>query len=331
MVKQIRAGQGLPIAPPQRMLPARSVQTPYPHPVVEVSSAGRVVYPTTGTTKGEVVAHYSAVGERLLHHIIDRPLTLQRFPRGVAGQGFMQKNAADYFPDYIGRHVVERQDGTTNHPVVTTVAGIEYLANQNTITFHIPTTTITAPNYPDRFIIDLDPPEGSVAIVREAALLTRELFEGIGVPTTPVATGSKGYHLTAMISPTLTVPEVDELGQLAAAVLSAQHPDVLTTEFRKANRQGRVFCDWLRNRWGSTSVAPWSLRPRLRPTVAVPFDWSELDTIAPDTFAIGELPSLDLLARAAESPVDLRPALESLREAAAGSGVTIEPFDRFRS
>ena len=278
-----------------------------------------------------MVAHYSAVGERLLWHISDRPLTLQRFPRGVAGKGFMQKNAADYFPEYIGRHEIARQDGTTNHPVVTTVDGIEYLANQNTITFHVPTTTITEPVHPDRFIIDLDPPEDSVAIVRQAALATRELLDSLGVPTTPLATGSKGYHLTAMVSPTLTVPEVDELGQMVAAVLAYRHSDILTTEFRKANRQGRVFCDWLRNRWGSTSVAPWSLRPRERPTVAVPFAWTELETIAPDSFELGSLPDHDLLAEAAKNPIDLRPALETLRQVVAESGVQIEPFDRFRS
>ncbi|NND02116.1 MAG: ATP-dependent DNA ligase, partial [Acidimicrobiia bacterium] len=72
--------------------------------MVEVSSADRVVYPDSGTTKGQVIAHYSAVGERMLRHLADRPLTLQRFPRGVSAKGFMQKNAADYFPDYIGRH-----------------------------------------------------------------------------------------------------------------------------------------------------------------------------------------------------------------------------------
>ncbi|NND03413.1 MAG: hypothetical protein HKN91_11555, partial [Acidimicrobiia bacterium] len=208
---------------------------------------------------------------------------------------------------------------------------IEYLANQNTITFHMPTTTIAEPDHPDRFIIDLDPPEDSVAIVRQAALATRELLDEIGVPSTPLATGSKGYHLTAIISQTLTVSEVDELGQAVAAVLSYRHPDVMTTEFRKANRKGRVFCDWLRNRWGSTSVAPWSLRPRNSPTVAVPFGWADLDKIAPDEFEIGNLPDQDLLALAAETPVDLIPALEALREVVADTGVTIEPFDRFRS
>lgn len=299
--------------------------------MVEVSSADRVVYPESGTTKGEVVAHYSRVGEKLLWHLADRPLTLERFPRGVAAKGFMQKNAADYFPDYIDRHTIERQDGSTIHPMVSSVEGIEYLANQNTITFHVPTSTITDPDHPDRFIIDLDPPESSLAIVREAALATKALLEELGVVTVPVATGSKGYHLTAMAVPTLPVSEVDELGQMVAAVLAHRHPDLLTTEFRKANRKGRVFCDWLRNRWGSTSVAPWSLRPRSRPTVAVPFAWTEFGDVTPDHFKLGDLPNEDLLRAAAATPVDLGPALISLREEVAAAGITVEPFDRFRS
>ena len=298
--------------------------------MVAVSSADRVVYPETGTTKGEVVAYYSHVGERMLPHVANRPLTLQRFPKGVAGKGFMQKNAADYFPAFIGRHEIDRaDDGSTNHPVITTVEGLEYLANQNTITFHVPTSTIADPDHPDRFIIDLDPPEDSTAIVREAAWATKSLCDELHIATVPVATGSKGYHVIAMLDRTATVAAVDEFGQLMAALLAHRHPDTLTTEFRKANRKGRVFCDWLRNRWGSTSVAPWSLRPRSRPSVAVPIDWDLLDTVEPSHYEIDSVPAADTLLEL--SPSDLGAALATLRDAVAAAGVTIEPFDRFRS
>lgn len=303
----------------------------YSPPMVEVSSAERVVYPKTKTTKGEVVAYYGQVGERMLWHLADRPLTLQRFPKGTAAKGFMQKNASEYFPNYIGRHLIERQDGETNHPVVSSVEGIQYLANQNTITFHIPTSTIAEPERPDRVIIDLDPPEDSAAIVRQAAWATKALFDELDVPTVPVTTGSKGYHVTAIVLPDLTVAEVDELGQSMAELLAHRHPDLITTEFRIANRKGRVFCDWLRNRWGSTSVAPWSLRARPRPTVAVPIPWSELDATAPDAFVLGGVPDNDLLRVAASSPAELRPALEVLRGQVGELGIAIEPFDRFRS
>jgi len=289
------------------------------------------VYPETGTTKGEVVEHFRAVGERMLWHLTDRALTLQRFPKGVAAKGFMQKNAGDYFPDYIRRHTVSRQDGTTVHPVIDDTMGIEYLANQNTITFHVPIATIAAGDNPDRLIIDLDPPEDGLAIVRDAAWATKQLLDELGVPSVPVATGSKGYHVTTMIGRSATMAEAGEFGQLAAAILSHRHPDLLTTEFRKVNRDGRVFCDWLRNRWGSTSAAPWSLRPRSRPTVVVPTSWDELESIAPDHYEIQGIPEADPLRDQAAAPADLAPALHALQDLVADTGVTIEPFDRFRS
>jgi len=296
-----------------------------------ISNADRIVYPETATTKADVVGHYSAVGDRLLTYLADRPLTLERFPKGVAGKGFMQKNVAKYFPPFIERHLIERADGTTNHPLVVDVAGIEYLANQNTITFHMPTTTRTHPDKPDRVIIDLDPPEESANAVRQSAWATKALFDELGLISVPVATGSKGFHVTAAIGRDCRVPEVDEFAHLAAALLAHRHPDLITTEFRKANRGGRVFCDWLRNRWGATSAAPWSLRPRARPTVVIPVTWDELDDTAPDTYELGSLPEADPLAALALTPGDLRAALTQLRRIAAEAAVEIEHFDRFHS
>jgi bifunctional non-homologous end joining protein LigD len=266
----------------------------------------------------------------MLFHVADRPLTLQRYPKGVAADGFMQKNASGYFPDYIRRHPVPRHEGTTTHPVVDDAQGVEYLANQNTITFHVPTSTATDPDHPDRLIIDLDPPDDGLTLVRRAAWATKELLDELGLGSLPVATGSKGYHVTTMIQRSVTMAEAAEFGRMAAALLSHRHPDLLTTEFRKVNRQGRVFCDWLRNRWGSTAASPWSLRARKRPTVVVPIRWDDLDTITPDYFEIGDLPGTDLLQAPAAEPADPTAALQTLSALVAAAGLTIEPFDRFR-
>lgn len=299
--------------------------------MVRISSAERIVYPETGTIKADVVGHYSAVGERLLAHLRNRPLTLERFPKGITEKGFMQKNAAKHFPESIGRFVVERSDGITTHPVVTDVAGIEYLANQNTITFHMPTTIATDYNHPDRVIIDLDPPPAPGSAIHEAAWATKALLDDLGLTSVPVATGSKGFHVTAAVSPQLEVSDVDEFSQITAALLADRHPDLMTTEFRKVNREGRIFCDWLRNRRGATSVAPWALRARSRPSVAVPITWDQIDRVAPDGFELGNLPDSDPLAELLDTPADLPPALDLARNMAAASGVEIERFDRFRS
>ncbi len=299
--------------------------------MVSISSPERVVYPDSNATKAEVVGHYSAVGERMLPHIAGRPLTLERYPKGIAGKGFMQKNASGYFPDFIGRYEVPRADGITTYPVVHYVAGIEYLANQNTITFHVPATTTEDSEHPDRLIIDLDPPEGSAGSAHAAAWATKELLDELGLASVPVVTGSKGFHITAATGRDLTVPEASEFGQLAAALLSHRHPALLTIEFRKSNRAGRVFCDWLRNRWGATTVVPWSLRARRRPTVAVPITWGQLDEITPAGFELGQLPIADPLEELLTAPGEIRAALTAIREMAAAADIVAEPFDRFRS
>jgi bifunctional non-homologous end joining protein LigD len=298
---------------------------------VSISSPDRIVYPESNTTKAEVVGHYSAVGDRMLPHLARRPLTLERFPRGIAGKGFIQKNASEHFPDYIGRYEVPRADGITVHPVIYNVAGLEYLANQNTITFHVPPTSCDDTAHPDRLIIDLDPPEDSAGSARESAWATKALFDELGLKSVPVATGSKGFHITAATGRDLTVPEASEFGQLAAALLAARHPDLLTIEFLKANRAGRVFCDWLRNRWGATTVVPWSLRARHRPSVAVPITWGELDDVTPAGFELGRLPTADPLQELLTAPGNISAAFSRIRALAAAAGIVAEPFDRFRS
>lgn len=299
--------------------------------MVFISSPDRVVYPDSNTTKAEAVGHYSAVGERMLPHLAGRPLTLERYPKGIAGKGFMQKNASGYFPDFIGRYEVPRADGITTHPVATDVAGIEYLANQNTITFHVPTATCDDFGHPDRLIIDLDPPEDSGNSARESAWATKALLDELGLESVPVATGSKGFHITVATGRDLTVPEASEFGQLAAALLSQRHPDLLTIEFRKSNRAGRVFCDWLRNRWGATTVVPWSLRARRRPNVAVPIRWDEIAAVGPASFELGDLPAADPLQELLTDPGDVQAAFTRIRQMAAEAGIAAEPFDRFRS
>ena len=288
--------------------------------MVEISSADRVAYAATGTTKGAVVGHYLDVADRMLWHVSDRPLTVERYPRGVAAGGFMQKNTPDYFPDFIRRYEAPRRDGTTIHPVVDDRAGLIYLANHNTITFHMPIFRASAPDVPDRIIVDLDPPEGATAEVRSAAWQVKELLDSVGLTSVPVATGSKGFHVTAPTAGALTMAEANEISRLLAAVLVARHPDRFTTEFYKDDRSGRVFCDWMRNRWTATSVAPWSLRPKSRPTVAVPIEWDDLDSTAPDQFELGDVPTADPLRTALEaaSPHD---ALKATRAVAAELGV----------
>jgi bifunctional non-homologous end joining protein LigD len=301
---------------------------------MEVSNADRVVFPDDGITKGEVVAYYALVGPRLLPFVEGRALTVQRFPKGIGGEGFMQKNAPDHYPeDLFDRHEVPKEDGgTTVYPVVRDIDALPYLANQGVITFHVPPVRVEDPDHPDWVVWDLDPPEDGLDTVRKAAHALRSTLEDHRITTFPMASGSKGYHLRASVKPSIDASTVADTARGIAALAVEAHPDLMTLAFKKADRAKRVFVDWLRNHPYSTAAAPWSLRARPGATVAVPLTWDEVDEIAPDGIGLYQIgdrlerdPWPDL------KSIDLSPAVESVGEALEKAGITLEPFDRFRS
>ncbi|MFQ5966678.1 MAG: non-homologous end-joining DNA ligase [Acidimicrobiia bacterium] len=303
--------------------------------MVEVTNPTKVIFPEAGLTKADLVGHYRQVAERMVPQVAGRPLTLQRFPNGVGESGFMQKNASEYFPEFIERITVRKSEGTVTHPVVRDPEGLAYLANQATVTFHVWTSTVDDLMRPNRVIFDLDPPEGDVDAARFAARAVGEQLDVLGLAAFPMTTGSKGYHVVAPLLPQVEIWKVDEFSQGFAALLAARHPNRLTLEFRKRERRGRVFLDWLRNRYSATSVAPWSLRPRPDAPVSVPISWDELDEMAPDHWKLPgvfkRLAQPDPWQGLEEAAVDLRPAAEAVAELVAEAGITLETFDRFRS
>ncbi len=302
--------------------------------MVAVSSPEKVIFPDAGLTKADLVGHYRRVGERMIGHVAGRPLTLHRFPRGIAAKGFLQKNAADHFPPSIRRvEVPKREGGVTTYPVVDEPEHLAYLANQNTVTFHVWTSRMPDLEHPDRVIFDLDPADGDWEAARRAAAVVRDYLDGIGLPTAPMTTGSNGYHLVSRIEPAIHVDDLSDFARTAAALAARRHPDLLTDEFRIEKRRGRVYVDWLRNRFGQTGVAAWSLRARPEAPVAVPFRWEELDDTLPRRWTLGTVaPRLELPDPVAElAPVDAAPALATVAAEAEAVGLELEPFDRFRS
>ncbi|HSK06131.1 MAG TPA: ATP-dependent DNA ligase [Acidimicrobiia bacterium] len=301
---------------------------------MEVSNADRVVFPDDGITKGDVVAHYLRVADRMLPFIEGRALSVERFPRGIGSQGFMQKNVPDHASvDLIGRHEVPKEDGgTTVYPVVDSAEGIAFFANLGVITFHVPPVRIEDETHPDWVIWDLDPPPDQVDLARAAAEAMRSVLADFGIPTLLMASGSKGYHLRARLEPTLAIDAVGLLARGTAALACAAHDELMTLAFRKADRGERVFVDWMRNTPRSTSVVPWSLRPRAGAPVAVPLDWVELGSVAPDGVGLGDVEGrLEDDPWADAKPVDLRLAAGQVEKSLEEAGIELEPFDRFRS
>jgi len=314
---------------------------------VNVTHADRVVFPEANKTKGDVVAYYEKVGARALVHAAGRPLSIRRYPKGVAAQGFFQKNVPKHYPASIERFPVPRsreatkkhssKDGppaeVTIYPVIRQAEHLAYLANQGAIELHVPTARAPDLFHPDRIVIDLDPPTGALELVRRAARIVRDAVAELGLPTVPVATGSKGYHVIAPIQPTAGADDLALALQQLATMLVARHPEDLTMVFRVARRGDRVFLDWLRNTPLATVIVPYSLRARPRATVAAPLSWDELEARPPDAFTIDDVDQLldrpDTLADL--PPADPRPFLTLTASAFAGSGLELETFDRFRS
>jgi bifunctional non-homologous end joining protein LigD len=318
--------------------------------MLAVSNADRVVFPAIGATKGQVVDYYTRLSPRLLRELVDRPLSIRRYPKGLSGPGFFQKNVPAHYPESMGRFAVPRsaeaakkhaRTGSeapaeqTVYPVVRALEHVPFLANQGAIELHVPTAKVSDHFRPDRFIIDLDPPEGAVTLARRAARVVREELLAMGLESVPVATGSKGYHVIAALVPSAIGETIAITAQKLATMLAARHPDELTIAFKIARRGGRVFLDWLRNQPGATVVAPFSLRARPEASVAVPLTWEELDTTAPNAFTMRDVDRLlerpDPLAVLEEKPEDPDRFVARVTEAFERSGSTLETFDRFRS
>lgn len=247
---------------------------------MEISHPDKVMYPADGYTKADVAAYYDHVAGVMVPHLRGRPLTLQRYPNGIHGDGFMQKNASAHFPDTIERIEVPKEGGTTNHPLVDSDDDLLYLANQGTITFHIWTSRLPDLTLPDRLILDLDPAPGTPP-PRPAALAARRVLEDVGLEAGLMTTGSSGYHVVAPIRPEHPFDRIGHVARLLAEIVAARHPETTTTEFLKKKRGDRVFVDWLRNRWAQSAVSPWSLRPLDGAPVAMPLRWDELDDTDP--------------------------------------------------
>lgn len=296
--------------------------------VIEISNPDKEYFP--GVTKRRVVEHYAAVADVMLPHVANRPLTLERFPNGVLAKGFMQKNASKHFPEFIERIEITTPNTTTIHPSISDAEGLQYLAGQGTITFHIPDARNDDLGLPDRLVIDLDPTGEDPAQVVPVALATREVLERFDIPATPMVTGSKGIHVIVTLDKTLRYDVTGVVARAVAGLVAAAVPDQATLEFLKRDRGGKVFVDWLRNRPGATTVAPWSLRPRQEATVAAPITWSEVGSIDPHGITIHDVADrLDVDIEWAPA-VDLGGRAEAIEAAARAAGVDLDtPFDRF--
>lgn len=237
----------------------------------------KVLFPKSGITKGNLIDYYKAIAPLMLPHLKDRPLTMHRFPNGIAEHGFFQKNASEYFPDWIQTEKIRKKNGWVNHVICNNVETLAYLAYQGTITFHIALSTIDKLEYPDRLIFDLDPPGDDFSQVLKGVRILRDFLTGpMGLPTYVMLTGSKGVHLVAPLMRMEHFDEVRDFAKKVANHIAEQHPECFTVAFVKDQRKGRIFIDYLRNSYAQTAVCPYSSRAYENAPVALPIAWKTL-------------------------------------------------------
>ncbi|WP_333734533.1 non-homologous end-joining DNA ligase [Streptomyces sp. IBSBF 3010] len=250
--------------------------------IPEISRPDKVLFPDDGLTKADLAGYYRTVARRMLPHLRDRPLMLERFPDGIGGQGFMQKDVPGYFPDWIHRVELPKEDGTVTYPIADDTATLVYLAGQASVTPHRFLSRADRPHHPDRLVFDLDPPGDDFAPVREAALGLHGLLDELELPSLVMTTGSRGLHVVVALDRRDDFDAVRGFARAVADALVTRHPDRFTTEARKKARGGRLYLDVQRNAYAQTAVTPYAVRARPGAPVAAPLAWEDVDDPALD-------------------------------------------------
>ncbi|KPK10915.1 MAG: hypothetical protein AMJ62_16590 [Myxococcales bacterium SG8_38] len=260
---------------------------------VETSREDKVLFPKSSITKGDLIEYYERISDHILPHLSDRPLVLQRFPDGIDEEGFYQKQASDYFPDWIATTRVKVASSRSHQDLVVcnNTATLVYLANQACISFHPWLSRTHRIDHPDQLVVDLDPPSDDFEEARSAALDVRALLEELELPSFPKLTGSKGIHIHVPLDRSDDFDEVRRIARSMMELLADRHSDTLTTEQRKSKRGKRLFLDVGRNAYAQTAVAPYSVRPREGAPIAAPVRWEELEQAGLDSrfFTIGNI------------------------------------------
>jgi bifunctional non-homologous end joining protein LigD len=252
---------------------------------LKLTNLDKVLYPETGTTKGDVLSYYARIAPLLIEHAHDRPATRKRWPNGVGTAEhpeppFFQKNLDEGTPDWVPRVKIEHKDHANVYPLVNDRAVLAWLGQVAALEIHVPQWQAGprgARRNPDRLVLDLDPGEGvGLAECAEVARWAKDILAGMGLEPVPVTSGSKGIHLYARLDGGQTSDQVSEVAHELAKALEADHRDEVISTMRRADRAGKVFIDWSQNNANKTTIAPYSLRGRAHPTVAVPRTWREL-------------------------------------------------------
>jgi bifunctional non-homologous end joining protein LigD len=238
---------------------------------VRLTSLTRVMYPSMGITKSQVIDYYATIGHAIVQQTAGRPVTRIRFPHGVGGQSFFEKNAPEGMPEWIPQVLVN----SIRYPVYDEVAAVVWSAQSNALELHTPQWR--EHGHVDRLVVDLDPGPGSgLAECCDVALLIADYLVADGLGAHPVTSGSKGMQLYVPFPETMRAEAVLNYARSMAGDLAVKYPDRIVATMSKSKRERRVFIDWSQNNPAKTTITPYSLRGKSLPYAATPVTWEEV-------------------------------------------------------
>jgi bifunctional non-homologous end joining protein LigD len=278
---------------------------------LKVSNLDKILYPATETTKGEVLSYYAQVAPVILPLLGRRAVTRIRWPHGVEGPMFFEKNLPSGAPDWLPRVTVSshgrdadehpERDRLT-YPLVLDLADLTYLVNLASLELHVHQWQVDDDGHPldpDRLVIDLDPGSGAgLQQCSQVALWVRPRLAEMGLDVTvPVTSGSKGMQLYAALPGRHSADDIRALAQQLAQEMTKEHPDLVVWKMTKSLRPGKVLLDWSQNTAAKTTICPYSLRGKAAPYVAAPRSWAEVEKGAASPTGLTQLLMEDVLAR----------------------------------
>jgi bifunctional non-homologous end joining protein LigD len=281
---------------------------------LSLSNLDKVFYPRTGFTKGHVIDYYMRISPVLLPHLRGRHLTLKRYPNGVEGDFFYEKQCPGHRPDWVRTAGVwSRHNGREiDYCMVDDLATIVWLANLADLEMHTPLAYATDPKAPTFLAFDLDPgPPATIVECAEVALRLRDAFDHFGLLAFPKTSGSKGMQVYVPLNTPVTYEQTKTFALALAQLLERRLPELVVSDMKKELRKGRVLVDWSQNAQSKTTVCVYSLRARPQPTVSTPLAWDEVEAVLesrdPDDLVFT---SADVLERVAEHGDLFAPVVE---------------------
>jgi DNA ligase D len=288
---------------------------------VEPSNLDKVFWPEAGLTKGDLIDYFDRISGFILPPLRDRPLTVKRYPDGIHGFSFFQKNTPKYAPDWVATVTLRAESAKRDvaYPLCNSKKTLLWLANQAAIELHPWLSRVGRLERPDHLVMDIDPPEGAFALAVEVAFVVKEALADTGLKSAAKTSGAKGVHVYVPLERRHHYGQVRAAAVEIARRVEDEIPDRATTQFRVAERGKRVFLDAGRNAPGAHIIAPYSPRARPAASVSFPVGWDELRSIKPEDFTIRNVPGLlanedrwrALMPRPQTLPRELRPAPEA--------------------